>query len=132
MKRHYILFFLLFSSCLLTAQSAKEAPPKVGKTAEALSFSSTLAEGKLIFTKVFKRDNSNAFVPSYTLQNPSHNNGQPVEIKLNKENFDTYFKTTQELSSKWTLVAKFAQEKNLSYSEEKGWVTLIGYYNGLQ
>jgi len=114
------------------AQTAKEPPPTVGKTAEALSFSSNLAEGKLIFTKVFKRDNSNAFVPSYSLQNPSHNNGQPLEIKLNKENFDTYFKTTQELSSKWTQVVKFAQEKNLSYTEEKGWMSLIGYYNGLQ
>ena len=69
------------------------------------------------------------FVPYYTLLNAAYNNGKPLEVNLNKESFDTYFKTTTELSAKLSYVVAYAQEKKLSYNDEKGWKALIDYYN---
>lgn len=56
--------------------------------------------------------------------NAQNNPGQ--EIKLNKKTLQSL------LGDKWTQITQYAKEKDLSFSEESGWASIINYYNGLQ
>lgn len=135
MKGYYILLGLLLTGMTSYAQkkavNATSQQVKVAKTGEVTGFESNLAEGKLNFTKTYKKDNSGNFAPTYTIRNNySSNNGNPVEVTLNKESFDGYFqKNAPGLMQVWSRLVKYARDKKLSFSDEKTWSELINQYN---
>jgi len=127
MRSCFIVVFVLFS-CVLRAQTEASTATKVAKNAVIISFATDLAEGELVFTKTFSNTASGA-VLSYTIIQKSYNNGKAVEVQLNRSSFDVYFKTTAKLIAAYTQVIKYAQDKNVSFTDEKGWAALITYYD---
>lgn len=141
MKRNYILFCFVLIGFLGNAQTAKPAakaePPIVSKNAVILFFESALVSGKLTLSKVFTRDQetSNSTV-SYSISATSNasqfNNGKPLDIKLNRDSFDgAFIRSSADIAGKSTQLNRFLQEKNIALTDEKGWISLIHYYNSL-
>lgn len=130
MKLWYFLCISFFSLSVVEAQTPiKPVATDVGKYGEVVSFSANLSEGSLTFTKTFLKTSSGIFQPTYTLLNPAYNNGKPMEVQLNRQAFDMYFKTTTLLSAAYNLMIKRSQDRNLSFNDEKGWTALMEYYN---
>lgn len=139
MKRIYFLSLLFFTGSGLYAQkpatpsTLPAAPTLVAKTGDVTGFTANLAEGRLTLTKAQKKDNSGNFVATYYIldnNNRSFNAGNAFEIKLTKESFTDYFqKSSSETAQKWDMLMRYAQDKKLSFTEEKGWAALIGKYN---
>ena len=125
MRIYFIVTCVLFSS-VLHAQTTTSTT-KVAKDAVLISFAADLAEGELVFTRTFT--NSGSGILSYTITQKSYNNGKTVAVQLSRPSFDTYFKTTAKLSDAYPQMIKYAQDKNISFTDEKGWAALITYYN---
>lgn len=53
------------------------------------------------------------------------NAGQLETVKPGRKLFE------QEMGDKWKTVSQYAREKDLSFSQEEGWVPLLRYYNSL-
>lgn len=51
--------------------------------------------------------------------------GQGATVRLNKKTLE------KEMAGKWEAVTRYAKEKDLSFSEEAGWIAIITYYNSL-
>lgn len=141
MKRNYFLLsFLLFGfvANAQTATTAKKAePPLIARTASLISFEATLVSGKLNLFKTLTRDpeTSNTSL-SYILtgsENPKNfNSGKPLGIKLSRDFFDgAFMRSSPEIADKFASLTRFVQDKNLSLNDEKGWISLINYYNSL-
>ena len=126
---YFYLAIILFSANTLNAQAPTAAATKISKYGEVISFSADLSQGGLIFRKVFRQSSSGIYVEAYTLISPAYNNGKPFEIQLNRQSFDAYFKTTPELWAIYSQMIKRSQDRNLSFTDEKGWTALMEYYN---
>ncbi len=130
MKPWYLLCISIFALTLVKAQAPqKPAATDIGKYGEVVSFSANLSEGALTFTKTFLKSSSGIYQPTYTLLNLAYNNGKPMEVQLNRQAFDMYFKTTPLLSAAYDQMIKRAQDRNLSFTGEIGWTALMKYYN---
>ena len=129
MKSWFFCAFIFFSFNVLKAQVVQSSVTTVSKKGEVLSFSANLSQGSLTFTKTFTQNSSGIFQASYTLSNPFYNSGKPMEVQLNRQSFDMYFKTTTELWATYNQMIKRAQDKNLAFTDEKGWTALMEYYN---
>jgi len=130
MKPYFLLVTLLLSACLVKAQVPTKATT-IAKQAEVLSYSSDLSQGKLVFTKVFRKGNAEMYLTTYTMWNAAYNNGKAIDIKLTKEAFDSYFRTTPELSARYNQLIKYAQDQKLSFADEKAWASLMDFFNEL-
>lgn len=139
MKKIYfssILFLIVFSVHAqkpATPSTLPAAPSLVAKTGDVSAITANLADGRLTLTKIQKKDNAGNFVATYFIldnSNRSFNSGNPSEIKLTKEAFTDYFqKSSSETAQKWEMLMRYAQNKKLSFTEEKGWAALVGRYN---
>ena len=98
-------------------------------------FVEVLAIGKLTFlrqpTLEVKEVNEDSFLAKvkkfiaqdyYYLITPD---GQGSVVRLNKKTLE------KEMADKWTDVTRYAKEKDLSFSEETGWIPIITFYNSL-
>lgn len=130
MKPYFFLVILLLSACLVKAQVPTRATT-IAKQAEVLTYSSYLSQGKLVFTKVFRKGDTEMYLTSYTMWNAAYNNGKAIDIKLTKEAFDSYFRTTPELSAWYNQLIKYAQDHQLSFTDEKAWTSLMDFFNEL-
>lgn len=143
MKRNYILIGFLFIGFAADAQSgngSKQAsPPRTITNVTPFSYESAIVQGKLNLNKTFNREqNGTDYTLSYNLTASSENsnpfnNGKPLEIKLTKDFFDGVFlKASADIAGRSSLLAKFVQEKNILLTGEKGWISVISYYNDLR
>jgi hypothetical protein len=126
--RKYFLFTCILFTGIIHAQkpvAVKAAP----KTLTPSSFGYTLAEGELVFTKTFLDNGTGLFVPTYTITQKSYNNGRPVNVQMNRQSCENYFKTTPALYAAYKRILKYAQDKNISFEDENGWAALIKNYN---
>ncbi len=129
--KHFII--IVCSQCFfysLTAQVVSQEKPRRAEAA-VQSFSTNLAEGAIVFTKTFRKNNPSdlIYAAHYTITNVLHNSGKPVEVALNKQGFDTYFTATPLLSASRPRLLAYAEAMKLSFTEEKGWTVLMNYYN---
>jgi hypothetical protein len=112
------------------------APPRTVTEVSPTSIESNLVQGRLIMTKTLTKGDGNAFVASYTLtwsNTAGFNSRKPIKITLNKSSFDAVFQNGgTEFSKHYDKLSQFVQEKQLNLTEEKGWVDLVTYFNGLQ
>ena len=147
MKRKYLLLFLMLPAGVIcyaqqtnpakkTAVSRKEVTPKVYSAVSPGMVQSSLVEGKVTLYKSFLKDpNSDAFKLVYTMLSSNSNSPaseKPVEIKLTKEYFETVFlRSTTDIANKSAYLNKFVQDKKLTLSDEKSWISVIGFYNDL-
>ena len=129
MKNWYFLCIYFFSFSVVKAQVPQTTASTVSKKGEVVSFSADLSQGSLTFTKIFLKNSSGIYQPTYTLLNPYYNNGKPIEVQLNRQAFDMYFKTTTALWATYNQMIKRSQDRNLSFTDEKGWTALMEYYN---
>ena len=51
--------------------------------------------------------------------------GQGTTVHLNRKTLE------KEMADKWNEVSRYAKEKDLSFTEEQGWIYLVKYYNSL-
>lgn len=130
MKPYFLLAILLLSTCLVKAQVSTKATT-MAKQGEVISYSSDLSQGKLVFTRVFRKGNAEMYLTVYTLRNAAYNNGAAIDIKLTREAFDSYFKTTPELSARYNQLIKYAQDQKLSFADEKAWTSIMDFFNDL-
>ncbi len=130
MKYLIILICVQFLFCTADAQVVSQEKPRRAE-AEVLSFSTNLAEGSIVFTKTFRKNNPSdlIYATHYTITNVLHNSGKTVEVALNKQGFDTYFTATPLLSTSRPRLLAYAEAMKLSFTEEKGWTVLMNYYN---
>ncbi len=103
----------------------------MAKQAQVISYSSDLSQGKLVFARVFRKGNAEMYLTFYTLRNAAYNNGTAIDIKLTREAFDSYFRTTPELSARYNQLIKYAQDQKLSFADEKAWTSLMDFFNDL-
>ncbi len=138
MKHLFILVSLLFAGIFSFAQNKNNATTasvmKPSTEAIATSFEAELVSGSLSFIKTFKKGNGKEFIPVYSLsKNDVYFNGRkPIPISLSKQSFDSVFtKTTSDLAGKWATMNKYIESNKISLTEEKGWINVISYFNGL-
>ena len=140
MKRECILVSFLLISVITNAQLNAPVPkkdfPKIYNEVIPLIFESGVVQGKLNLNKIFsKNTNSNTYNLTYTVSITDINNSakeKSLQLKLSKEFFESGFLSfSPEISDKSAYLRKFVQDKNLSLTEEKEWVTLIKYFNYL-
>jgi hypothetical protein len=141
MQKHLFLLTLLFAGGTAFAQKKTadvkktETAVVVAKEAAFVSFESVLADGKLYFTRSAFANGSGGSNTVYLIQNKANRNfngGKPFEVKLSKDAFDTYFlKSSPELAQKWPQLVKYAQDKQLSFTDEQTWILVLKYYNSL-
>jgi hypothetical protein len=127
--KHYLIFIsFLFATQTAIAQTAVNQSKNDGKV---ISFEIHLSEGAILFTKTFRKETQTDlyYQAHYTLRNPLYNDGNPTEVRLTRESFESYFRTTVLLSASWKRISDYATAKNLSYSNEADWAVLINYYN---
>lgn len=126
-------YFLKTLSLLLVSHTAgaQIAENQQKKDGNVISFETNLSEGALIFIKTFRKENSlDAYYQAhYTLINPLYHSGKPTEIRLNKESFDLYFRSSDLLLTNWKKISDYATAKKLDYNNEADWTTLLNYYN---
>ena len=51
--------------------------------------------------------------------------GQGTTVHLNRKTLE------KEMADKWNEVSRYAKEKDLSFTEEQGWIYLVKFYNSL-
>ena len=121
-----------------TTNSTKQAaPPRTYASATPSSFESDLiSSGKVRFSKAFKQGDGKDFVAIYSIRNTGERNleqNRPIQVKLGRESFDSVFtKTTADMAAKWKILDKYITDNKISLTEERGWVNVLTYYNGLQ
>jgi hypothetical protein len=95
-----------------------------------------LAEGKMTFLKQptleireVNDDSPLSKVKKFVRQDyyylVSGGNGQGTTVRLNRKTLEN------EMVDKWTEVSRYAKEKNLSFTQEQGWISLVKFYNSL-
>ena len=121
-----------------TSTASKKAdPPLIARSATILYFESTLASGKLNFCKTMTRDQetsntSLSYMLSVSENTKTFNNGKPLGIKLSRDFFEgAFMRSSPEIADKSAALTRFVQDKNISLTDEKGWISLINYYNSL-
>jgi hypothetical protein len=127
MRKYILLFSILFTG-VIHAQTAVSAKPAL-KTLTPSSFAYNLTEGSLVFTKTFIDNGTGLFVPTYTITQKLYNNGKPLSVQMTQQSFENYFKTTTVLYAAYNRILKYAQDRNISFTEEKGWTALLKNYN---
>lgn len=141
MKRITIIPILLLSGFIGQAQTASQfkhvaAPPRVYASATPSSYETNLTQGKIILSKTFKKGDTEDFETIYTLINNagrSVDNRKPIRVAMNQRSFDSVFtRVSAEMSDKWPVLNKYITENKLSMADEKGWISVINYYNSLQ
>ncbi len=121
-----------------TTNSTKvAAPPRTYATATPSSFRSDLiSSGKVRFTKTLKPGENNDVITIYSIRNTGERNleqNRPIQIRLSRESFDSVFtKTSADMAARWKTLDKYITDNKLSLTEERGWVTILSYYNELQ
>ena len=126
--RRYFLFICILLTGIIHAQN--QVPVKAAlKIVTPSSFGFNLAEGDLVFTKTFLDNGTGLFVPTYTITQKTYNNGKPVNVQLNRQSFENYFKSITALYAAYNRILKYAQDKNISFTDENGWATLLKNYN---
>jgi hypothetical protein len=126
--RKCIFFICILFTGVIHAQ--KPVPVKAApKTLTPSSFAYNLAEGYLVFTKTFLDNGTGLFVPTYTITQKSYNNGKPVPVQINRQSFENYFKSTEPLYAAYSRILKYAQDMNISFTDENGWAALLKNYN---
>ncbi|MEO8172849.1 MAG: hypothetical protein ABI581_07190 [Sediminibacterium sp.] len=145
MKKTFIFLLIIFCAVFANAQSKpnplKAAPPvsktiEVSKEGTVTSFETNLISGSLTLTKgYFKNVEGTAVGPVYSLikrNDPSFNKTKPIVIGLSRKSFDSVFTyVSRETADKRIILDRYINDNKLSLNEEKGWITLIRYYNSL-
>ncbi len=110
------------------AQTANTSPLK---TDNVISFSVNLAEGPLVFTKTFRKNNVDIdlYQVHYAIINQLYNRGAPVEVSLSRESFEKYFRSTTKLSTVLPRVITYAENMQIPFTTERGWTVLFTFYN---
>jgi len=139
MKKTFILICFLLAGIFSMAQkktsSAPAAAPKTMNNVSATSFESTIAAGTLSLIKTFRQGDGKDFVAIYSLaksNDASFNNRKPIQISLSRQSFDSVFtKTSSDLNAKWGVLNKYIESNKLLLTEERTWINLVNYFNGL-
>jgi len=110
--------------------------PKVFNVVGPSEYESSLVSGKLTLNRSYVKDQgSNSYKLSYTIVSSdlgSSDKVKTLELKLSKDFFEVAFlKFSADISARSASLSKFVQEKNLSLTDEKGWVDLVRYFNAL-
>lgn len=143
MKRIILIIGFLFVVQLVQAQTqtTPSSVPKPKAKPEFIkvtptTFETSLAQGKLTLLKVYRKDANGSPLPdiyrivSYT--DPALlNNGKPVDISLTQQSFESVFTSSTTLTAKLPSLHKFISDKNISLADEKGWASVIKYFNTL-
>ena len=141
MKKITIIPILLLAVFICHAQTATQfkhvaAPPRVYATATPSAFETSLTQGKITLYKTYKKGDTKDFETIYTIINNagrSVDNRRPIHVAMNQTSFDSVFtRVSAEMSDKWPILNKYITENKLSLTDEKGWISVINYYNGLQ
>jgi hypothetical protein len=143
MKKTLFLLAILSTGLVTRAQKiplARATPVsksvEVAKEGTVTSFETNLVPGRLSLTKAFQKGDGQVFEVAYALvknNDASFNNRKPVRIALNRKSFDSVFtKVSSEVAGKFNILNKYVQDNSLSLNEEKGWISLVKYYNSLQ
>ena len=141
MNRIFIFIpFFLTCAIIVSAQTDSSVPTakkSQSTTVSPTSFESSLVQGKLALLKVFTKEGANSeFSLVYKVVSYSNtgllNNGKPVSIRLNQQSLDSLFtRTSPELSAKSASIKKYVLDNKISLTEEKGWVSVLNYFNRL-
>jgi hypothetical protein len=115
--------------------NAVTAPPAPAIAKEAIfsSMESTLADGKIRFTRKITATSATTSKKTYYLRkkNPeTFTFSSEYEVQLDQDSFSSYFRKISE-SEKLPWLIKFVQEKKMSFSDEQAWAKAIAYYNSL-
>jgi hypothetical protein len=143
MKRIFILLIVAAVGVNANAQTIKTnasttppvaAAPAVAREGILTAFESTLVAGQLSLSKVINKGDGQQFETYYTLRNADKlfNNRKPVRIGLSRQSFDSVFtRGAGEIAGKWNILNKYVTDNNISLNDEKGWISVIKYYNSL-
>jgi hypothetical protein len=148
MKKMLFLLLIVFAGLSAHAQTEgktggntlKAAAPvskkiEVAKEGTPVSFETNLVPGILTLTKGYQKGDGDAFETFYTLvkyKDPTFNNRKPVRIGLSRKSFDSVFTyVSAEMSAKRVILDRYLAEQKISLDNEKGWIALVRYYNGL-
>ena len=140
MKILLYIFFFSVVSLIASAQAKTNSTKATANLKPVLNskintFESDLVYGKLIFTKSTHQDENKELITSYKLfdrNDRTFNTRKPLMVILSKQSFDNVFaNTTTDMATKLPILNKFIDENKLVLSEEKGWVTVLNYYNSL-
>jgi hypothetical protein len=143
MKKIFTLLVLTTAVLFADAQTKKTnvspapaAKSPVSSTATLTSFETSLVQGKLTLRKTFNKSSDGAlFTTNYSVVNSTSrasDNSKVVSISLNRESFEMVFtRGTTDMTDKLPTLNKFISDKNISLTEEKGWVAVLDYYNNL-
>ena|GEM_PF-950601 len=147
MKSKYFLIFFLLTGLVSNAQKTANSPkanatksnvvtPQTFNVVGPTNYESSLIQGKLTLNKKFAKDAGNSgYTLSYTLISSNEKSpikDKPLEMKLTKDFYETIFlKASPEISDKSASLNKFVTERNISLSDEKGWIEIIRYFNAL-
>jgi hypothetical protein len=107
--------------------------PAIAKEAIFSSMESTLADGKIRFTRKLTATSATTAKTTYYLRKKNPGTAtfsSEYEVQLDQDSFSSYFKKISE-SEKLPLLIKFVQEKKMSFSDEQAWAKAIAYYNSL-
>ncbi len=139
-KQLFILAGFLLTGVFCLAQKKTNTTPPASPARSTVnattnSFESTLVTGNLNFIKTFQPGDGKDFVAVYSLaktDDASFNNRKPIQISLSRQSFDSVFtKTSSDLAAKWNQLNKYIESNKILLSEEKGWMNVISYFNGL-
>ncbi|MBV9989306.1 MAG: hypothetical protein JO301_16625 [Chitinophagaceae bacterium] len=117
-----------------TTSTTKAPEPLVAKEAIFSGIESTLADGKVKFTRKLTVSESGASKTGYYLRNKNAGTftyTTPIEVQLDEGSFKSYFQRTSAESQKLPALLKYAQDLKLSFSDEQAWAKVIAYYNSL-
>lgn len=140
MKKIALSLIILFVAGITHAQtktaSVAPAATKVNITLLPDSFESTLAAGKINLLKTFAViQEGSAAKLSYSLTGSAgfrYNGGKPMDVRISRAFYDGQFlQSSADISSKSAILLKYIQDKNINLDDEKGWISLISYYNAL-
>lgn len=142
MKTFTLLFSLLLAGLAANAQpkpnlvrQAEVKSVKIAKDAVVTGYEATIAAGRLSLAKVITAEEGEPVVQGYTLtlySDNSFNNRKPVKIGLSRKSFDSVFtRGSAEMVAKYPKLNKYVTDNKLSLSEEKGWISIIEYFNTL-
>jgi hypothetical protein len=111
------------------------APPRTILEVSPSAIETNLVQGRLIMTKSLNKGEGSSFIASYVLtwsNTAGFNSRKPIKIKLDEASFDAVFRNGgAEFSKHLEKMTAYVQEKKLNLTEEKAWVELITYFNGL-
>lgn len=124
-------YLFIVSAIFCNTVKAQTANTALLKTDNVISFSVYMAEGPLVFTKTFRKNNADIdlYQVHYSIVNAQYNRGAPVEVSLQRESFEKYFRSTTKLSTVLPRIITYAENMQIPFTNERGWTVLFTFYN---